>query len=175
MNKILVNEKEYNFIDNNLPILIHGEDKSGASLYTMSLAANLYSQGSKLLFLCGYKQAQEEFVKQVGSSNQNANFLTKERAGNFKTLLAESTDRIIFIKNIELFSDDIFDLVKENERLIISGDINQCSFKKKILEKSFTTKIFFTQLNGFDVPELQKYKGFLKSENLQGLTSLEIH
>ena len=53
MNKILVNEKEFNFTEENLPILIHGEDKSGASLYTIAIAANLFSQKEKLVILCG--------------------------------------------------------------------------------------------------------------------------
>jgi len=173
MNKILLENNEYRFTDTNLPILIHGKNKSGASLYTISLAASLYTQGSKILFLCGYKQAREEFTKQVGNLNSRVNFLTKEQVNDFEKALFQF-DGTIIIKNIELFDENTFDLVKERERLIISGDLSLCLFKNKILKKPFATEILFSHLNSFDTLKFEKHQGFLKSNNFQGTTSLEI-
>ena len=51
MNKILVNQEELYITEKDLPILIHGEDGSGASLYTVTLAVNLFSQDSPIVFL----------------------------------------------------------------------------------------------------------------------------
>lgn len=175
MNKILLNGKELSLTESILPMLVHGEDKSGSSLYTISLAANFYSQGSKLLFLCGYTQAPEEFTKQVGSFDNSVSFFVKERAEDFKKKLSKTNDEIVIIKNIELLTEDIFNLVTGVQKLIISGDISRCSFKKKILEEPFATKVYFSGLESSDIPKLEKYSGFLNSKNLQGITRLQIN
>ncbi|MDO8269661.1 MAG: hypothetical protein Q7T54_03260, partial [Candidatus Levybacteria bacterium] len=66
MNTILLNGNVYHFSESSLPILIHGEDHAGSSLFTISLLADLYIQGSKILFFTGYHFAKDEFIKQVG-------------------------------------------------------------------------------------------------------------
>jgi len=47
---ILLNKEKITFREENLPILIHGEEGSGASLYTISLAVNFISLGSRIIF-----------------------------------------------------------------------------------------------------------------------------
>ncbi len=165
---------ELNLTKKDLPILIHGEDKLGASLYTMSLAANLHSQGNKILFLCGYAQAREEFTKQVGEFDDSATFFVKEGVENFKNTLPQSGDRIVIIKNIELFDENIFKLIKGAQNLIVSGDVGRCSFGKALTKETFATKVFFSELDGFDVPKLEKYAAFFTSKNLQGITTAQV-
>jgi hypothetical protein len=177
MNKILLNEKEFNFTENNFPILIHGEDKSGASFYTISIAVNLFLKNLPIVFLCGYPMAEEEFRKQVNQDygKDRIIFYTKERISEFKEFVADQNnqERIIFIKNIELFDEDIFNLISSKNKIILSGDINKCSFKDKILNKKFNTKIFFSPFNDVKLPALQKYEGFLVSSNSEGVTKVK--
>ena len=155
-------------------MLIHGHDKSGASFYTVTVAANIFSRGSKIAFLSGYPMAQEEFRKQVGKDFDAAKivFYTKEHVSEFKEFMsnAENQDRIVVLKNIELFSEDVFDLVSSKKNIIISGDLGKCNFKEKIMNKKFATKIFFSPFDDAALPPLQKYEAFINFNSLEGTT-----
>lgn len=177
---ILLQDKEFRFVENNLPMLIHGEEGSGASLYTINVAANFYKQGLKILFLCGFHKAEQEFKSQVGNLEAPGaliNFCTKDKLDAFKEQITRNVytdNKVVIIKNIEFFDNDILDLVSENEQLIVSGNLNQSKFKNKLLDKAFNTKIFFSSISGIDLPKLGKYEGFLTSKNLQGITKLAL-
>lgn len=161
--RIFLDKKEIMFGEKHLPMVIHGKDGSGASLYTLTLAANFYARGSKILFLCGFPMAHEEFLKQAGNDDR-ATFCVKEEVERFRALLEENNDlddTLIVIKNIELFSEDIFDLASAKRKCIVSGDVGKSPFKEKILAKKYSTKIFYSPLEGEDVPPLEKYHGFL--------------
>lgn len=171
--KILLNNQVFHFTKSDLPILIHGEDGSGASLFTICALADLYFQGSKVIALTGFPMAQKEFEKQIGS-NENVQFFTKEKIDEFIDLVSKTSDiidDIVLMKNIELFNEEIFNTIKNFNNLILSGDINKCSFKDKLLQKHVNTKIYFSQLDE-QLPEFNKYQGFLVSENLRGVVSL---
>jgi hypothetical protein len=177
MNKILVNQKELNFTENNFPVLIHGEEGSGASLYTVTMAVNLFSQNFPIVFLCGYPMAEEEFKKQLDrtSYKDKVYFYTKEKVSEFKEVLinANNAESIIFVKNIELFEKDIFDLVLPKNKIILSGDLNKCNAKEQILNTKFNTKIFFSQFHDMKFAVLRKYEGFFVSNNLKGATKVK--
>ena len=177
MNTILVNQEELNLKENDFPMLIHGEEGSGASLYTITMAVNLFSQDFFLVFLCGYPMAEEEFKKQLGmdSYKDKVVFYTKENVSEFKKFVNNSnnTKRIIFIKNIELFDEDVLDLILTRNNIILSGNVEKCGSKQKILNKKFNTKIFFSSLENMTFKLLQKYEGFLVSNNLQGMTKVK--
>ncbi len=181
MNEILLNEEKFLYAENDLPLLLHGEDKAGASLYTITIAANLFAHGSKLLFLTGYEMAKQEFKKQtslLSAEDDRVIFFLKDQAEEFTKCmdtLLDINDRVIIIKNIDLFEERVFDLVSEKQKLIISGDIDTCSFKDKILSKKFKTKIYFSDLKGIELPELQKYQGFLEKDNVSGITTVLIN
>lgn len=175
MKKILLDGQDYRFAENKLPLLIHGLDKSGASLYTISVIADLFLQGHKVLVLCGYPMAREEFTNQVGTYNSRALFYTKDQGSVFLSQLKDLQDigeRIIILKNVELFDETIFKQIAARGRFIASGDFSKCAFKDRILETTFSTKVFFSLLEGFDVPGLKKYEGFLKSTAAEGITTL---
>ena len=174
MNKIQCDGVDFIFDSSNLPLLIHGENKAGASLFTVTVAANLFAQGEKIIFLSGYPMAREEFFKQVGV-NQQVPFFIKDELSQFIEAIKNSPDikeRIIIIKNVELFSEEIFDLVSSFPKIIISGDINQCSFKSEILDMTFNSKVFFSPLENTQLPELEKYQGFLESGSKTGKVSV---
>ncbi|MBP6098520.1 MAG: hypothetical protein KA477_00885 [Candidatus Levybacteria bacterium] len=175
LKKILLDGKEFHFTRPDLPIFIHGEEHVGASLFTVSVLADLYAQGSKIIALTGYPMARDEFEEQTGAE-ENAKFFTKENEELFITNIqtnSDVNDRVILIKNIELFSEEIFNTVKDFSNVIISGDLNKCSFKEKILQKSFNTSTYFSPLDEA-LPELQEYEGYFVSQNNTGRVSLEV-
>jgi hypothetical protein len=175
MNKILLDGKEVEtLVPESLPMLIHGEHGSGGSLYTVCLAAKWFTQGYDILFLCGYPMAEEAFSKEVGNVHPNARFFIQEKAEEFmkavKTLQKENT--AVVVKNIELFDDKVFNAVHDLHNLIISGDVYKSKAKENILAKEYTTEIYFSAVEGKDIPELQKYQGFVMTEGYKGMTSL---
>lgn len=177
MKKIFVNEKEFEFTKDNLPALIHGEDHAGASFYTISLIANLFRQGCEIIVLCGYVMAHEQFKEQIGDFNGKYVLYTKEKISDFKEMLLSSQDKddqVFLLKNVELFDEDIVNLVQKKEKYIISGDFNKCMFEEKIIKKHFTTKIFFSNFPGINTPPLDKYEGFFVSDKTQSITKLKI-
>lgn len=175
LKKIFLDHKEFHFTQSELPILIHGKEHTGTSLFTVSVLTDLYSRGSKIIALTGFAMARDEFERQI-ESNEKAQFFTKENEELFITNIHKNSDMkdlIVVVKNIELFSEEIFDTVKDFSNLIISGDINKCSFKEKILQKSFNTKIYFSQLYD-SLPELEKYEGYVTTPSISGVVSLEV-
>lgn len=175
LKKILLDNQEFHFTKSHLPTLIHGEEHAGASLFTITLLADLYTQGSKVVALTGYTMAIEEFNKQVGTG-ENVQFFTKETTDEFIEFLSktsDSNDYIVLLKNLDFFDEDVFNAIKDLNNLILSGDINKCSFKDKLLQQPFTTKIYFSPL---DVPltGLEKYQGMLVSEKHKGVIEVEV-
>lgn len=68
-------------------------------------------------------------------------------------------------------------MVKDHNKVIISGDIDKCSFADKILEKKFNTKIAFSQSEadlGIKLSELKPYEGYLCGLDKQGFVKLDI-
>jgi hypothetical protein len=176
MKKILLDGREVPFlVTDSLPMLIHGTEGSGASLYTVCLAAKWFSQDYRILFLCGYPMAEEEFAQQVGNSYKNVVFYTKDKVEEFKLALNQdlSDNTVVIVKNIELFEDNIFDATKEIERLIISGDIIRSDLKDKLLNRKYVTKVLFSGIEEYDLPKLEKYQGYAVTEDYIGITQLQ--
>lgn len=188
--KILLNNKEVQFNPTYLPCLIHGADHAGASLFTVTMMADLFRQGEKIIFISGYHMARDEFLSQTqaegdmiyleneiqiqGAANKKVIFLQKDNIGIFSSLVSSLPDlveRIILIKNIDLFDQSIFDYVKDHPKLILSGDIDRCVYKEEVLKITFKTTIFFSipQTSvGITIPELQKYHGHFKGVHESG-------
>ena len=173
--KILLDNKEVqSLVPDSLPILIHGEENSGASLYTIVLAAKWFSQGNKILFLCGYPMAEEAFYELVDHKNNDAEFYTTERTLEFIERAKEiSSDTIVIIKNIELFDKQILNILTDNKNIIISGDLQKSILQDEITKINFATKVFFFFFSDTSLPILAKYEGFVVSNNYKGITKLE--
>lgn len=174
MNTILLDDQPVETFDTaSLPILIHGKEGSGASLYTITVAANWYVQGSNLLFLCGYPMAEQEFNQQVASLHPNARFYIQEKLSEFSSgMKTVANNTLVVIKNIELFDLDVFHLVHKHQKLIISGDIEETSFKKDLLFHPFASKVYFSELDGVELPVIPKYSGYVESGEYKGITKL---
>ena len=178
MHKILLNKKPFKVSEINFPILIHGEDGSGASFFTITLTANLLHSGSKVIFLCGYTMAHEEILRQIPNITEEDILLyTKDQLDKFDealSLIENVNERVIVVKNIELFTEELFDHVSSYQKIIISGDIDKCSYKEKIMTKYYSEIILFSDLNKIILPTLEKHQGYLKSKSEEGFITLEI-
>ena len=193
--KILLNEEEYKVNESDLPSLVTYGEHSGGSHYTITMVAQLFLQGSKILFLTAYPMAKDNFLKQVGDDHSNIAFVNSvddfEKAKNTQCIMLESgnevlftealkvlpdlKDRVILIKNIEKFSMSVFEKSLDLEKIILSGHLDECVAKNEIIKKSFSTTVIFTKTEidlGIKVPELPKWSGFFTSIDKNGITKI---
>jgi hypothetical protein len=191
--EIVLDQKPYYIKENELPCLITYPEKTGGSDFSIMLAADLFSRGSKILFFTAYPMAKDNFTEQISESEVSYITNKNELSSNSRCILVESgneelfvytiqklddiNDRVIFIKNIEMFSEALLMTCINFEKIILSGDIDLCSNIELILQKKFHTKIFFNQPNSMKdvlIPQLEKYTGYFLSENMKGITKLRL-
>lgn len=190
----LLNNEPFAVTTDDLPTLIHGEEHSGASLFTMTLLSQLYRQGHPLIFLTGKAEAKEEFIAQTNcgdelteidaSNNYEAAetkqiiYIAKEYAAQLPQLLAalpDKNERIILIKNIELFDEATLAVLFEHPLVMYSGDLNTCTSKELLLQLKYGSKIFFSPLNNdfrLTLPPLERYHGYFLGRISQGTITL---
>jgi hypothetical protein len=177
--KILINDHEVVFNKEDFPMFINGADKSGASFFSISFLANLFENGKKVLLFSAFDPAKEEFRKQLNDSiNENALIIESGDEENFiKELdnINDLSDRIVLCKNVENYSLNLFNKLKDKKLVIFSGDIDRCEFGEQLVNKDFNTKIFFSYTGKMKVEntiELPKYKGLIISSKYNGVISL---
>ncbi|MBP7006701.1 MAG: hypothetical protein KBB16_01390, partial [Candidatus Pacebacteria bacterium] len=159
MKTIFLDKKEIQLTKDDLPMLIHGEDHAGASFYTISLIANLFLKGHKVIVLCGYYMAEEQFKEQIDNLDEKL-FYTKEQVSDFNKAVSIKEDineYIFLLKNVELFNEEVIESFLKRDKFIISGDLNKSPFKEQILERTFKTKIYFSNIPNIEIPILNKY------------------
>ncbi len=171
MKKIIdvATKEEVMFTEEHLPLLVHGKDKSGASLFSITLAANLAREGKQLSIYTAYPMAKEEFIAQVGKGNENFSWIEEK---DFEKAFSE--DAIVFIKNIETIKDSkIISFLQSSNRYIISGDLEQSSFSKDLIALPFKTKILFSTLAEAPLPLLEKYQASMQNSNGEKIVTLQ--
>jgi hypothetical protein len=191
---ILLNNEPFHSSTNDLPMLIHGVDHSGASLFTVTLAADLYRHGAKFLFISGYHYAREEFLEQTNDEehtvlagetvdkeviyNKQVIFVRWEDAELFIKLVNEIpdvNDRIILVKNIDIMPEAVYSAVSGKPKIIISGDVERCAYRWEIFGKDFKSRVFFSkpEREEFDllVPPLPKYAGYMDAQDKKGIVT----
>jgi KaiC/GvpD/RAD55 family RecA-like ATPase len=177
---ILVNNQKANFSNGDFPILISGVEKTGTSFFSICLLADLLNSGSKVLLFSAYPAAKEAFREQIKNNKENALIIESGEEQSFLDVLQETADlseRIILIKNIENYSEKIFEAVKDLKLVIFSGDLDRCSFADRLIEKDFTSKIFFSQSEKYpheELDNLPKYVGKIISDSRKGFITLDI-
>jgi hypothetical protein len=195
--KILLNNKEFHFSEADLPLLIHGAHKAGASLFSVTVAVQMFLIGKKLLFFTAYPMAREEFMAQIAGSGKEKDVFYLEREGDiakaseFCAVIVKSgdselclkafrelsgiKDRVVLVKNIEsVLTGALFSAVKGHDKLILSGDLDGVSFAGEITPLGFRSKVFFSKPavdTGISVPDLEKYVGFMSGRE-NGLITL---
>lgn len=194
--KIYLNKELINFSENDLPCLITYAEKTGGSHFSITMVADLYLQGSKILFLTAYPMAKENFLEQIGEDHSKIAFITSleelEKAKDTQVIILESgnenlfnevvkvlpdlQERVVLIKNMEVFSKAVFDVCLDMKKVVLSGNIDTCVDKEKISRKVYTTIIAFSKseiILPIEVPELEKYTGYLLGENKSGIIEIE--
>lgn len=195
--KILLDNKELHFGENNLPCLIHYKEKMGGSQFTVTLVADLFLQGSKILFFTAYPYALDNFYGQIKGmetkiflaekkedltgAEKHQVIILKSGDGNLYIealkILTDIKDRVVLVKNFEVFEQNILDSSLMIEKIILSGDIDKSIAKKQISDKLYKTTILFSNPEKtllFKTPALSKYTGYLKTANKEGVVKLEI-
>ena len=195
--KILFNNNEFYFSEDGLPCLVHYKEKMGGSQFTVTLIADLFLQGSKILFLTAYPYAKDNFYEQTKGMESKIFFAEKKEdligAEKYQAIILKSGDgnlflealktlediknRVVLVKNFEVFEKNILDSSIILEKIILSGDIDKSDSKKQIGDKLYKTAILFSNPEAalpFKAPELNKYVGYLKTNSKEGLVRLEV-
>ena len=196
MDEILLNGETYNPKESDLPYLIVYKEKSGGSHFTISLTAHLFSSGSKVLFLTAFPMAKDDFLKQVGLDNPEVSLINSveelEINKDKKVLLLDSgnsslfievtrkledlKERVVLVKNIETFDSEVINICLGLDKVILSGDIDACLNKEKIINKNFKTIIAFNKpeiLLPIEVPLLEKWTGYLSNGDVVGTIRIQ--
>ena len=192
---ILLNNEDYHIGEDGLPCLIHYAPKAGGSHFSVVMVADLFLRGSKILFLTAYPMAKDNFLQQIKGEESKTAFITNEgqlnsnahaiilESGNEKLFLSamemldDLNERVVVIKNMEVFSDTVIDSCLKLQKIILSGDIDKSSAKKQISEKQYKTIVLFSKSEislKVEPPELEKYTGYLWSDGKEGLVSVRM-
>ena len=144
----------------------------------MVLIENLAIQGSKALILTGYPQAKEQFLKEAKKIAKNTIVVINEnelkKNKDKQVIIINSVDeklcltaikmlddineRIIFIKNIDIFHKRLLNNCLKYDKLILSGEIDPCVAKEDILKKKYNSILLFSQ------PKMKFPYKFIQSE-----------
>lgn len=196
LDEILLNWKPYTLKEDGLPCLITYGKHMGGSHLSIVLIANLFLQGSKVLFFTAYPMARDNFLNQVGINTPGIAIVDSleslEEAKNAQAIILESgnatlflntiktltdlDERIIFVKNIDIFNEEIFNICLKNEKIIISGDIDECNFKNNISMEKFNTIIAFNQPEipiKIEIPKLERWTSYLISNKEEGILTIK--
>jgi len=195
LDQILLNWKPYILSEDKLPCLITYGKNMGGSHLSITLISQLFTQGSKILFMTAYPMAKDNFLNQIGQNPDKIIYMSSidelENSPDTQVIIIESgnailfqkaldllpdiNERVIFIKNIEIFNEEIFDACIKHEKVIISGNIDECNFKNKFIETTFKTIIAFNQpesLISIEVPKLEKWSSFLTDQDQNGILTI---
>ena len=196
MNKIILNNDLYQVKEKDLPFLIIYGEKSGGSHFTITLVVDLFLSGSKILFFTAFPMAKDNFLEQIGSDHSKVAFIDSvEDIKNYKdnqvlilesgnenlfieaiSILQDLNERVVLVKNIEAFSQDIFNNCLDLKNVVLSGNIDICIAKEQILKKSFKSIVVFTKPEislPIEVPILEKWTGYLSGQDNMGV--IKVH
>jgi hypothetical protein len=177
---ILIDDKKVNFTDINLPALVHGADKTGASFFSICLLANLSKAGIKTLLFSAYPAAKEEFSKQILGYEHNAIIINSGEEEALIEALQSTSDlneRVVLIKNIEHYSSSLFKAVQGLKLIIFSGNLDKCEFADNLINMNLSSKILFSpseKYPQYSLTGLPKYHGKIVSDMYNGVVSLDM-
>jgi len=190
INVLKVGNKKHHFTEADLPSLIHYKAKTWWSNYSMKLMANLALRWSKAVILTWYPEAKEQFYQDTKTLvEQTATVHTLDEAkenenkqiiiihGNDEKLcleviksLKDIDERVIFIKNIDIFNMPLFNECLQRSKLILSGNLDFCPAKQIILGKKFASILLFAQPE-IDLPYTfvpgELYTWYIRSKNIK--------
>ena len=175
MRQIIVNDIPFIFRMDDLPLLIHGKERSGASLFSVVAVASLCNNGNLLFFWSAYPMAKDEFYKEIegkpgihrikevdeiASEEPQIIVMENEASGALSASLSRiDPDRIIFAKNFETLPESLRIELLKRKSLIVAGDVENMLTKDEFLK--FRTQVFFSSYLGINMPTLEKYEGLI--------------
>jgi hypothetical protein len=150
---------------NDLPIVIHGKEGRGASLFSIKLVAEFVKNGKPLTFWSAYPMAKQEFRKELSNHiPPDVIFIESEDPLKLDKILSDiDAGKTLFVKNFEVIPSETKSKILRRNLLIIAGDLEGILTKEEILK--FPTRIFFSPFLGIEIPVLEKYQGYMFSEN----------
>lgn len=184
--KILLNDAPHNFTEQDLPCLITYAHKTGGSQFSISLTAQLFESGSKILFFTAYPMARENFMEMENNKLEDISVVSDvDKLDNTKrviilesgneqlfldvlTKLNDIQDRVVLVKNAEQFSAETLNKSLGLNKLIFSGDMDNLPSGVNFNISLFKTIIAFSKPDKLtiNIPEnLEKYTGFCTSKN----------
>lgn len=196
IDNLYLNDKKWELTEADLPCLVSYREKSGGSHFSISMIANLFLSGSKILFLTAYPMAKDNILEQLKGYEEDIDYITdisnlnKDKkliileSGNEELfikacgLLTDISDRVVLIKNMEVFNEETINKAVFFPKILISGDIDKCKNKENILNIKFENTIIFSKPDAsllFEVPALEKYTGYLYGNLNQGIVSIKNH
>lgn len=159
------------FIPNkeDLPVLIHGKEKHGASYFSIKLVAGFVKQGNSLIFWSAYPMAKQEFRKELNNNvPSNIIIIENENPAELNKILSEiDIGQTLFVKNFEIVPSKTREALLERKLLIIAGDLEKTLTKNEVLK--FPVRIFFSPYPGIEIPTLEKYQGYMFSKDQGGI------
>lgn len=180
---IILNNNLYNPTNDILPCLISYWDKVWWSQFSMTLLAQLCNTWSKAIVLTWYPMARENFLEQIVGTNitmgdlhskddithnidKQVLFIESWNSELFIEILdnlPDKNERIIFIKNFDIFSNIVLEWYIHHPNIILSGDIDASPLKEKIAHTPYKTIIAFSQpetdIKWYTYSTQEKYHG----------------
>ena len=176
---ILLDDKKIDFSLNDLPILISGAEKTGSSFFTICLLANLVKSGYKVILFSAHLAAKEEFRNQVAADVDKAIIIESESEDEFIKIIKtipDLSERVVLIKNIDSYTQKLFNAINDLKLVIFSGDLDKCQFADNLINLNFASKIFFSFSEKCPVEglkEIPKYFGKIVGEKYNGVIKLD--
>lgn len=154
----------------------------------MVLIENLALQWHKVLLVTWYPAAKEQFYQETKKIAKNiivANTIEDIKKYKNKQIIVihdddeklclaaiktldDINERIIFIKNIDIFHKSLLNTCLKYDKLILSGEIDACLAKDAILKKKYNAILLFSQpkikLPYKFIPS-EPYTGYIRSKN----------
>ncbi len=194
-NDILLNNHHVHFNEADLPCLITYGDKTGGSHFSVCLVADLFRQGAKILFLTAYPMARENFMEQIAGEESKVIYVTdaKDLTTDAQVIILESgneslffaavaglddlEERVVLVKNMEVFGPTVFHACLPCKKLILSGNLDECLAKEEISKMHFSTTVIFKQpeiVLPHTAPTLEKYTAYLRSPDKEGMVRIDM-
>lgn len=126
------------------PAVIHGREKSGASLFTVALAADFVRRGWPVVFICAHGEAIRALQRELGIGHpavrspavqpatavrlEDMQLITLMQKKGFDVpaaldALHDWRERIVIVKNMEsTLTPTLWQLVGSHQRSVLSGD-----------------------------------------------------
>lgn len=183
---ILLDDKVHRFSATDLPMLIDYKEGAGGSMFSVWVAAEYLRSGENVIFHSAFPMAKDELQKQFGSIpyaaslddiEKNHSVILKSSKGEMISRVISEVkmdDYIFVVKNYELLPQELVELLVTLPRIILSGDSTR--LKKVLPFKNFQSIIAFSKnsLLPFEIPEMEKYSGYLHSRDKSGILKLVV-